>query len=115
VYVVAYSPDGTKIATGGYDRNVKVWDSTTGERLSTLEHISSVLSRCLAWTSDGKKLVFGEPLIRIFDTTTWEQIAVLYGHTFAINAIILTRNDRLLASASVEPQHKPPSWSTPPA
>jgi WD40 repeat protein len=70
VYVVAYSPDGTKIATGGYDRNVKVWDSTTGERLSTLEHKSSVLSRCLAWTLDGKKLVFGEPLIRIFDTAT---------------------------------------------
>ncbi|KAJ8583150.1 WD40 repeat-like protein [Rhizopogon salebrosus TDB-379] len=70
VYVVAYSPDGTKIATGGYDGNVKVWDSTTGERLSTLEHKSSVLSRCLAWLSDGKKLVFGEPLIRIFDTAT---------------------------------------------
>ncbi|OAX36217.1 WD40 repeat-like protein, partial [Rhizopogon vinicolor AM-OR11-026] len=38
--------------------------------------------------------------IRILDTATWEQIAVLEGHTKVLTAITLSHNNRLLASAS---------------
>jgi WD40 repeat protein len=56
VFAVAYSLDGTKIATGGYHKHaVKIWDSTSGELLSTLSHQDCVSS--LAWISDGKKLI----------------------------------------------------------
>ncbi|KAG1840602.1 WD40-repeat-containing domain protein [Suillus subalutaceus] len=99
VKAVIYSPDATKIATGGWDDDaVKIWNAKTGELLKTLEH-NAVWS--LAWTSDGKKLISGSyGPIRIFDTATWEEIAVLEGHTKWINAIALSRNGRLLASAS---------------
>jgi len=99
VYAVAYSPDSSNIATGG-EKAIEIWDTTTGERLHTLERRSRV--RCLAWTSDQKKLVAGflNGSIRVFNTTTWEQIAILEGHTFVIVAISLLQNDRLLASAS---------------
>jgi len=102
VYAVAYSPDGSKFATGGYSKAVKIWDSTTAELLSTLEHRSTVW--CLTWTSDGKKFLSGSTdcSIRTFDTTTWQQIAVLDGHTAAITAITSTRNNRLLASTSLD-------------
>jgi WD40 repeat protein len=99
VNAVIYSPDGTKIATGGNDENaIKIWDAKTGELFNILKHNQGVWS--LAWTSDGKKLISGTFRIRIFDTTTWLQIAVLEGHTSFVNAISLSRNERFLASAS---------------
>ena len=100
VYVVAYSPDGTKIATGGDKENsVKIWDSMSGELLaSTNKQPESVWS--MAWTSDGKRLVYGGNIrsIRIFDTVTWQEIATLNHEN--ISTIALSPNNRLLASAS---------------
>ena len=32
---LAWSPDGTRIASASYDKTVQVWDATTGKRLVT--------------------------------------------------------------------------------
>ncbi|KAG2739634.1 WD40 repeat-like protein [Suillus brevipes Sb2] len=100
VRAVTYSPDSSKLATGGRDENaVKIWDAKTGELLNTLKQVYGV--RSLAWTSDGNKLISGShSLIRIFDTATWQQIAVLEGYRGYVYGISLSLNNRLLASAS---------------
>ncbi|KAG1867762.1 quinon protein alcohol dehydrogenase-like superfamily [Suillus subluteus] len=100
VNVVMYSPNSSKLATGGQTDNVvEIRDAKTGEHLNTLKHDHFVHS--LAWTSDGKKLISSSrDLIRIFDTATWQQIAILEGHTHNVNVISLSRNNRFLASAS---------------
>jgi len=100
VYAVIYSPDTTKIATGGYNENaLKIWDAKTGNLLSTIKLDSIVHS--LAWTSDQQKLITGtNSSIRIFDTATWQQIAILKGHTEDVFSLSLFQNDRLLASGS---------------
>jgi WD40 repeat protein len=97
---VIYSPNDAQIATGGFNKNaVKIWDAKTGELLTTLQHEYFVQS--LAWTSDAKKLITASRgPIRIFNTATWQQIAILEGHKDYVNAITLTLNNRLLASAS---------------
>ncbi|KAG1799294.1 WD40-repeat-containing domain protein [Suillus plorans] len=104
VNAVMYSPDSSKLATGGYEENaVKIWDTKTGKRLKTLKHSNTV--RSLAWTSldgNGKLISDSYDLIRIYDTATWEQIAILEGHTKHVTAISLSRNNRLLASASYD-------------
>jgi WD40 repeat protein len=85
------------IATGGWTKSgIKIWDAKSGKPLSKIK-LDFFVTR-LAWTSD-KKLIAGSfGLIRIFDTATWQQIAVLEGHTNVIFSFAL--NDRLLASAS---------------
>jgi len=99
VTAVAYSSDSSNIAIGGVSA-IEIWDTMTGEPLSTLEQDSQV--GCFGWTSDQKKLIAGfqNGSIRIFNTTTWEQIAILEGHRHYVWAISLLQNDRLLASAS---------------
>ncbi|KAG2074083.1 WD40 repeat-like protein [Suillus decipiens] len=123
VWTVAYSPDGTKIAVGGQEKNaLKIWDARTGELLSTVEFQEEgrliilsddssersesgcigqpVLS--LVWASDGKKLISGFQCgwIRIFDTATWQETAVINLHRAHVDQVVLFRNDRLLASAT---------------
>ncbi|KAG2145845.1 WD40-repeat-containing domain protein [Suillus clintonianus] len=100
VHAIIYSPDDEKIATAGDNEDaVKIWNAKTGKLITTLEHDWPAQS--LAWTLDGKKLISGSMYpIRIFDTTTWEQIAILEGHTNYVDVISLSQNDRLLASAS---------------
>jgi WD40 repeat protein len=100
-----YSPDATKIVTGGVSTSgIKIYDAKTGKLLSTVEHEEHGWS--LAWTSDQKRLISGSisGSIMIFDTATWQQVAILQGQTHrgAVRTISLSRSDRLLASASYD-------------
>jgi len=35
VYCVAFSPDGTRVVSGSQDRLVKIWDTKTGDEVSS--------------------------------------------------------------------------------
>jgi WD40 repeat protein len=64
---LAWSPDGTRIASAGQDGWVKVWEAGTGRRLFARRvHISPV--HVLAWSPDGTRIATGgEDGARIWD------------------------------------------------
>lgn len=121
VNTVAYSPDGTKIAAGGEEKNaLNIWDARMGELLFTVEFQEErsyfILddedsnSGCigqpifsLVWALDGKKLICGFQCgwIRIFDTATWQEIAIIDLDRFHVRRVALFPNNRLLASATM--------------
>jgi hypothetical protein len=51
---VAWSPDGSMLASGGADAEARIWDATTGQLISSQRH-TTVLT-AVAWNSDGSKL-----------------------------------------------------------
>jgi WD40 repeat protein len=52
---VALTPDGKVLATGSYDRTVKLWDVATGKEIATLRgHKDEV--HAVAFSPDGKFL-----------------------------------------------------------
>jgi WD40 repeat protein/predicted Ser/Thr protein kinase len=55
ILAVAWSRNGTTIATGGHDRKARVWDAVTGQCRRVFEHEQSV--RCLALSADGRLLL----------------------------------------------------------
>jgi WD40 repeat protein len=55
---VAFSRDGKRIATGGEDNTVRLWDAGTGKLLETLRGHASPVSG-VAFSPDGRWLVSG--------------------------------------------------------
>ena len=94
VSAVAWSPDGTRIASSGGDATVRIWNPVNGENLLTYHGQAGRLSEVLtvAWSPDSKRIVSGgnRATIQIWDTSN-EQLLVSYsGHSPKLaNALFL--------------------------
>jgi WD40 repeat protein len=57
VSAVAFSPDGTRVATGSYDDSARVFDAATGTEIARLDHDDSVSA--VAFSPDGTRVATG--------------------------------------------------------
>ncbi len=79
---MAFSPDGTTLASGSEDHTVKLWDVETRKQIATLSgHTNRVAS--VAFSSNGRTLASGaSDGIKLWDLATRESMAALgYGAT----------------------------------
>ena len=80
VTFVAFSPDGTMLASGSWDTTIRLWDVRTGKVIHTLEgHTDSVKS--IVFSPDGLMLASRgrNKTIRLWDVHTGEPIQTLEG------------------------------------
>lgn len=71
VLVVAFSKDGTRIATGAGDRVARIFDAATGKLLHELAGASTPVA-AVAFSPDGKRLATGESalVVRLYSVDT---------------------------------------------
>ena len=106
VTAIAYSLDGTILATGSAnarnaEHTIKLWDIETGQNLTTLQgHTDSVTT--IAYSRDGRILASGskDKTVKLWDVSTGENIATLHGHEKMVFSIALSPNGTKLASGS---------------
>ena len=103
---IAYSPAGTRIATGSADaRNaehtVKLWDVETEENIATLQGHTDLVTT-IAYSRDGTLLASGsqDKTVKLWAVSTGEIIATLQGHEKRIFSIAFSPDGTKLASGS---------------
>ena len=99
VYSVAYSPDGTQLASGSYDNTIRIWNAETGKPIWTLRgHTEVVLS--VAYSPDGSQLASGsgDGTVRIWNAETGKPIRTLRGHTGSVLSVAYSPDGAQIAS-----------------
>lgn len=80
INVVAYRADGQKMASGGDDGSIQLWDTVTGNNQKLVGHRNSVTS--LAFSSDGTELFStgGDGRLVVWDAESGERLRVHGDH-----------------------------------
>jgi WD40 repeat protein/tRNA A-37 threonylcarbamoyl transferase component Bud32 len=85
---VAFSPDGKRFASSGFDGTVKVWDVATSNQALTLRGHSDAV-RGVAFSPDGKRLASAsrDGTVKVWDAATGREIRSL--HAYADEGLLL--------------------------
>ncbi|MEM6776366.1 MAG: c-type cytochrome domain-containing protein [Planctomycetota bacterium] len=78
LYVAEFSPDGSQIATAGYDRQITLWDASTGDVLRTLTgHHGAIFD--LAYSTDGTVLASAcaDETVKLWNVSTGQRLDTL--------------------------------------
>ena len=98
---VAYSPDGSQIASGSVDSAIRIWDAETGGHIRTLEgHTGTVWAA--AYSPDGSQIASGgaDKTIRIWNAKTGEHVRTLTGHQNDVRSAAYSPDGSQIASGS---------------
>jgi len=99
-----YSPDG-RLATGGDDATIRIWDATAGTALLELD-VGHNGMESLAFSPDGRLIAagsgWGEGTVHIWDAMLGRPLAAFAGHPDSVPAVAFSPDGRHLASASTD-------------
>jgi len=114
VSAIDWSPEGTRIVSGGRDETVQLWHAFTGKPIltysghsSTEGHPSTVGVSVVAWSPDGSRIASAgndetaqvwDGTVQVWDTSTGEHILSYHDQFGSVRAAMWSPNGRYIAS-----------------
>ena len=98
---VAWSPDGTRIASASEDTTVQIWSPGTfaGSLVRTYrQHLSEVLS--VSWSPDGTRIASASKSVNIWDPNTGERMLDYHADGALVSMVCWSPDGTRVASAS---------------
>ena len=95
---VVYSPDGTRLASGGWEGTIKIWDAKTGEPLHEMTGLSGLTE--LAFSPDGTLLASaGEgKVVTLWDVATGYEDTQLTGFRWPVQCVAFSPDGKYLVT-----------------
>jgi len=100
---VSFGLDAERIASGGDDKTVKIWDAKSGQLIRTMYgHQKEVES--VSFSPDGKRIVSGslDTQIILWDADSGLEVQTLRGHKNEVLSVCFSPDGRRIASGSAD-------------
>jgi WD40 repeat protein len=96
---VRFNPDGSRLAVGGADNAIRIYEMPSGKRLAVIEQHADWVTD-LAFSADGTKIASAsrDKSARVFDAGTGAMTAAFLGHEEAVSGIAWAGGTNLLSA-----------------
>jgi WD40 repeat protein/serine/threonine protein kinase len=98
---VAFSPDGSRVATGSEDGSAIIWDPSTGRQLgAVMHHEGSILS--INFSPDGRRLITAsaDHTARVWDAATGQPLGPSLSHAGEVDDAAFSHDGDRVVTAS---------------
>lgn len=103
VRTLAWSRRGDRLASGGFDKLVKIWDPGQRSQIVQIQGHTGWIT-AVAWSPDGKQLATASAdfLVKTWNTDTGQPLQTMRGHNDFVDAARWSPDGLRLASAGID-------------